>query len=360
MDFKDQIKNFTERVDKLKDKITTEEATKSALIMPFIKALGYDVFNPLEVVPEFTADVGTKKGEKVDYAILKDGEPIILVECKHWGEDLIEHGSQLFRYFAVTKAKFAILTNGIEYRFFSDLEEENKMDEKPFLIFNVTEMKDPVIQELRKFHKSYFNIDEIINTSAELKLMGALNQVLRAEFKNPSPEFVRFFGKQIYTGKITENVLQTFTPLVKNTINHLISEMVNEKIKAALEQKDEGDEKPKKIDKTIEEPIEERTETKIDTTEIELEGFYTIKAMLRGKVDVNRLSYRDTINYFSILLDDHNRKPVCRLWFNSPKKRYIEVFDENRNGTKHEIDSIDGIFNFKDQFIKTIESYDKG
>ena len=111
MDFKDQIKQVGERVVKLKDQIKTEEATKTALIMPFIQCLGYDVFNPLEVVPEFTADIGIKKGEKVDYAILKDGQPTILIECKWWGENLILHDSQLFRYFHTTKAKFGILMN---------------------------------------------------------------------------------------------------------------------------------------------------------------------------------------------------------------------------------------------------------
>ena len=91
MDFKDQIKILADRVSKLKEQILTEEATKNAFIMPFIQALGYDVFNPLEVVPEYITDIGTKKGEKIDYAIFRDGEPILLIECKHWGQDLSLH-----------------------------------------------------------------------------------------------------------------------------------------------------------------------------------------------------------------------------------------------------------------------------
>ena len=169
MDFKDEIKQFGDRVEKLKAQISTEEATKNAFIMPFIKALGYDVFDPLEVVPEYVADIGIKKGEKVDYAILKDGHPTILVECKHWGENLDVHNSQLFRYFHTTKAKFGLLSNGIVYRFYTDLVEKNKMDEKPFLEFNVTDIKDNQIEELKKFHKSYFDVDNIVNTASELK-----------------------------------------------------------------------------------------------------------------------------------------------------------------------------------------------
>ena len=114
MDFKDDIKQLSERVPKLKDLAKTEEATKNAFIMPFIKTLGYDVFNPMEVVPEFIADIGIKKGEKIDYAIFKDGKPTILIECKHWEQNLNIHDVQLLRYFhVVPDAKFTIMTNGI-------------------------------------------------------------------------------------------------------------------------------------------------------------------------------------------------------------------------------------------------------
>ena len=131
MDFIDQLKQFSKRVESMKDSIQTEEATKTAIIMPFFAMLGYDVFNPQEFVPEFTADVGIKKGEKVDYAIIKEGEPVILIECKSIQENLDRHDSQLFRYFGTTTAKFAILTNGLIYRFYTDLDSPNKMDDDP-------------------------------------------------------------------------------------------------------------------------------------------------------------------------------------------------------------------------------------
>ena len=132
MDFKDQLKQLAERIQTLKDQIHTEEATKTSLILPFIQALGYDVFNPMEVIPEMVCDIGTKKGEKIDYCIMKDSEPIILIECKHWGQDLSLHDNQLLRYFHVSKAKFGVLTNGIIYRFYTDLISPNKMDEVTF------------------------------------------------------------------------------------------------------------------------------------------------------------------------------------------------------------------------------------
>jgi len=162
MDFKDQVKQLSERVLKLKDQLLTEEATKNAFIMPFIQMLGYDIFSPNEVVPEFTSDIGIKKGEKVDYAIFKDNAPIILIECKHCKQKLDIHDNQILRYFNVTKAKFAILTNGIKYQFYTDLVEQNMMDAKPFLEFEITDIKDIQIEELKKFHKSYFNLENIL------------------------------------------------------------------------------------------------------------------------------------------------------------------------------------------------------
>ena len=159
------------------------------------------------MVPEFIADIGIKKGEKVDYAIMKDGLPTILVECKHWGESLDVHNSQLFRYFHTTKARFGLLSNGIIYRFYTDLVEKNKMDEKPFLEFNVTDIKDNQIEELKKFHKSYFDVDNIVNTASELKYMNELKILINQEFQNPTDSFVRHFAKQIYPGVLTAKLM---------------------------------------------------------------------------------------------------------------------------------------------------------
>ena len=225
MDFKDEIKQFGDRVEKLKAQISTEEATKNAFIMPFIKALGYDVFNPLEVVPEYVADIGIKKGEKVDYAILMNGQPSILVECKHWSENLDVHNSQLFRYFHTTKAKFGLLSNGVIYRFYTDLVEKNKMDENPFLEFNVTDIKDNQIEELKKFHKSYFDVDNIVNTASELKYMNELKTFINTEFQNPTEGFVKHFAKQAYPGVLTAKLMEQFTILTKKSIQQYINDV---------------------------------------------------------------------------------------------------------------------------------------
>ncbi len=164
MDFVDALRQFARKIEALAQQIKTEEATKHSLILPLIQLLGYDVFDPNEVVPEFTSDVGTKKGEKVDYAIMVKHKPAILIEAKPYGDPLTTHDSQLFRYFAATEAKFAILTNGTLYKFYSDLQEPNKMDDTPFLEFDMLNIKEALVPELKKFHKENFDPDSLYST----------------------------------------------------------------------------------------------------------------------------------------------------------------------------------------------------
>lgn len=355
MDFKDQIKILGDRVAKLKDQIQTEEATKNAFIMPFLQALGYDVFNPIEVVPEFISDIGIKKGEKIDYAIFRDGVPTILIECKHWSQNLDIHDGQLLRYFHVSKAKFSMLTNGIIYRFYSDLVEPNKMDEKPFLEFNIEEVKDNQVEELKKFHKSYFDIDSIVNTASELKYTNELKQLIQQEFNNPTPEFVKYFAKQVYPTSITQKVIEQFTNFTKKSIQQYISDLITERLKSALHKEDEASNKQNPI--TLNE-TEVEPENKIETTNEELEGFMIVKTILRQKIDSKRITYRDAQTYFVIQLDDNNRKVICRLYMNR-KKKYIGLTDEIKKEEKYEIQSLDDIFNYTDKLIEIAEGYDK-
>jgi predicted type IV restriction endonuclease len=355
MDLKDQLKQIAERVIKLKEQIQTEEATKNAFIMPFLQSLGYDVFNPLEVVPEFVADIGIKKGEKIDYAIFKDGMPTILVECKDWRQNLNLHDGQLLRYFHVSKAKFGLLTNGIIYKFYSDLVEANKMDEKPFLEFNITEIKDNQIEELKKFHKVNFDAESIVNTASELKYTNELKHLLQQELTNPSVDFVKHFAKQVYPSVVTAKVLEQFTNLTKKSIHQHISELITERLKTALSKEDEDAKENAAI---LDNPNTKDDESKIVTTEIELEGFMIVKTILRQQVNSTRITYRDAQSYFAVLLDDNNRKTICRLYLNGAKK-YIGIMDEQKKENKNEIGTLDDIFNFAEALNKTVESYDK-
>jgi len=349
MDLKDQLKQIADKISKFKDATNTEEATKNAFVMPFINALGYDIFNPEEVVPEFVADLGIKKGEKVDYAIFKNKSLIILIECKHWKEDLDIHSTQLFRYFVVTKAKFAILTNGITYRFYTDLEETNKMDEKPFLDINLSEIKDNQVDELKKFHKSYFDLDNIITTASTLKYANEVKVILSSEFKQPSEDFVKYFVSKVYNGRATEKVMIQFTEIVKISSQQFLSDLITERLKTALEK--EKDSEPK-----IAEPESKGNVTL--TSEEEIEGYYIVKSLLRQDVDSSRIYYRDFQKFFSILIDDSIRNTICRFYLTDNLKQ-IAFLEDNKSEIKHQINSIDDIYKFSEQLRGIAKKYIK-
>lgn len=351
MDFKDQIKLLADKVAKMKEHIQTEEATKNAFIMPFIQTMGYDVFNPMEVVPEYVADLGIKKGEKVDYAILKDGTPIILIECKHWSADLDPHNSQLFRYFHVSRAKFGILTNGINFRFYTDLVEANKMDEKPFFEFKVDDMKDVQIEKLKEFTKLNFNLESINNTASELKYMSELRSLIVKEMNDPSDDFVRYFAKTVYPSIVTPKVLEQFKAYVKRTFAQYQSDAISDRLKSALINETAASEAKVEIENT-----QVTEESKVVTTEEEMETFYIIRAILRSIVDVNRVAHRDTQSYFGILLDDNNRKPICRLSVSS-KRKVLSLFDQGKED-RIEIADINAIYSYSDRIIQTVKNYD--
>lgn len=357
MDFKDYCKQLSERIATFKEQIGTEEATKNTFIMPFIQMLGYDVFNPMEVVPELDCDLIRKKGEKIDYAIVKDGEPIMLVECKHWKQNLDLHNTQLQKYFVASKAKFGVLTNGIIYRFYTDLVKPNIMDDVPFLEINMEELKDAQIEELKKFHKSYFDVDNIISTAGKLKYMSELKREIRTEVNTPSPDLVRIFAKRVYDGTMTQKVLDQFTELVKqsflNFVNDEISERLNVAIKSTVEPAAPSSSSSAPA---VTEDAPVVAENKIVTTEEELQGFYIVKSILRNTIPAERVTYRDALSYFAIFIDDNNRRPVCRLYFNQKKKR-IGIFDAEKTETKYDIETLDSIFGVADELRKAVGPY---
>ncbi|MDD2191465.1 MAG: type I restriction endonuclease [Bacteroidales bacterium] len=356
MDFKDLITQHTEKISKLKGSIETEEATKNAFIMPFIQILGYDVFNPLELIPEMVCDIGMKKGEKIDYTIVKNGEPIILIECKHWNQDLSLYDNQLLRYFHVSKAKFGILTNGIKYRFYTDLEVPNKMDEKPFLEFDFENIRESQIEELKKFHKSYFDLETILSTASELKYASELKQVLVKEFLSPSPEFAKVFAKKVYEGMITPKISDQFKEILKHSISSHINDIISERLKTAL--KTSSNEDLKNIDNK-DEIVEKSNESKIITTDEEMEGYFIVKSIVRSVIAVERVTHRDAQSYFSIFIDNNNRKLLCRLHFISETNLGISFLDENKKENKYKIEKLDDIYNYSEDLIRIAGLYTK-
>ncbi len=348
MDFNESIKQFSERVEKMKDSVGTEEATKMSLIVPLFQILGYDVFNPSEFCPEYIADVGIKKGEKVDYAILEDGKPNILIECKSCAEQLDKHSSQLFRYFGTTPAKFGILTNGLIYRFYTDLEESNKMDLVPFLELDMLNLKDSAIVELKKFCKENFDKEKIFSTAEELKYSSLIKNLLSSEFDSPSEDFVRFILNNIYDGQKNQRVIEKFTPVIKKAFSSFVNEIVNNKISSALS--DDSDDEPIQTD-IPSEPV-----SKIVTTEEEIESFYIVRGMLAEAVPVEDIVHRDTESYFGILYKDNNRKPICRINLDKKNKQLL-IPDENKKFERFYINSLNDLYKYKKQLIEVVKRY---
>lgn len=350
MDFKEQLLTLAERVSKLKEQVKTEEAVKTSFVLPFLQALGYDVFNPAEVVPECDCDHGTKKGEKIDYMVKLDGEPIMLVECKHWAAPLNKFQAQLFRYYAVSKAKLGVLTDGINYKFYADLDAQNKMDDRPFFEIDMLDLKDSHIEKLKQFRREQYDAFMILHSAQEMKYVNAFRQLIESEIDSPTDAFVKFLTKEVYSGMVTKNVIEDFRPMIQRAFAQYLTDAVNDRLKQALT--------PDIPSVDMEQPTEERKDRVIETTDEELMGMMIVRAILCGTVDLDRVVERDAQSYFAILFDDNNRKPICRLHFNGVKK-YIETFDEQKNGTKHPVEAMSDIYKVAQELKTIVEFYMK-
>jgi hypothetical protein len=351
MTFEKQIQELSESIPGIKQNILNEESTKNSLVLPFIKALGYNIFNPTEVMPEFTADVGVKKGEKVDYAICIDGKPALLFECK-WCQSSLDDNcaAQLRRYFHVTEARIGVLTNGIKYQFYSDLDESNIMDDKPFMELDMEAVDTSLLKEVRKLAKTDFELDKMLLTANDLKYTRQIRNLISEQFQNPSPEFVRFFTSQVYPKRILPGVMEKFTTITKKALNSFVNAQINQRLQSALSAEEH---EPHDEDDSVEETGDA---VGIVTTDEEIEGYHIVRAILSRKVPPERIAKRDTKSYFGVLLDDNNRKPICRLRFNT-RQKYIGLFDDQKKETKHPIEKITDIYAYADQLEQAVTFY---
>jgi hypothetical protein len=357
MDLIDNLTELASRIQRQKDSVLTEEAAKTAFVLPFLQALGYDVFNPSEVIPELTADHGVKKGEKVDYAISLESKIVILIECKPIGADLeAKHAGQLYRYFSVTDARFGVLTDGVRYLFFSDLEKENRMDDRPFLEFNLFQFGESQVEELKKFTKNSFNLDTIISTASNLKYHKALVSEIKSEFQSPSEDLVKLFTSRVYGGRYTQQVKEQFTDLTHRAMKDYVRERVNERLKTALET--DKHEHPQSTDQLAEPPQEqEAVNDGIETTADELNAYRIIQAIGAELVDPERITIRDAKSYCAILLDDNNRRPICRLHFGKTKMSITAFAPDNE--LKFDIKKVVHIYQHRELIQQAIAQYNK-
>ncbi len=352
MEIEAKLGELAQVVKEHREVLLTEEAAKNALVMPFLAALGYNPFNPSEVVPEFTCDVGTKKGEKVDYAVCSAGKVMMLVECKPASVELsINHASQLFRYFTTTDTRVAVLTNGVVYKFFSDIDTPNKMDDRPFFTFQLDAIRKQDIRTLERFTKAAFDIDKIVQEAGNLKMQTLVYRELQKEFQEPSEEFVRMIASRVSSARITAAVKENFQALIVASVSALIRDRVNERLTSALSASNPVEDVP--------EPAAAGEEGEIITTEDEIAGFNIVRAIGARQVDPKRIVIRDAKSYCAILLDDNNRKTIARMHFNSPTARYFGSF-VGKDETKHPILDPIEIYQHQDLILGRISELDGG
>lgn len=339
----EELKNFSKRALELKEHITTEEATKMSLVAPFFQILGYDIFNPSEFCPEFTADVGIKKGEKVDYAILINGTPIILIEVKSINKNLDRHSSQLFRYYSATNARFAILTNGLTYRFYTDLNEKNKMDTDPFYEFNLLSLSPDDYIEIPKFSKECFNEESIFDNASILMYSNQFMDYMHEQLSCPNDEFVRFFLKNAYQGVKTQNVIDKFRPILRKSLNDYIDKIVKEKMTSLVNTS------------SYISAGNQETEKSLPSSE-ELEFYKLIQNMLKDLVETFDITYKKTESYFAILYKNNVRKWLIRITITNSQITII-VPDENKNEIRFKINSLSDVNLYKQYVENALSMY---
>lgn len=363
MDLIDRLTELSNRIKRQRDHVKTEEAVKTAFILPFIQALGYDVFNPAEVIPELTADHGVKKGEKVDYAIKLDDKIRILVECKQVDAPLeAKHAGQLFRYFTVTEARFGVLTDGARYLFYTDLEAPNKMDERPFFEFNLLDFNEVMVNELKKFGKSSFDIDTIVSTASNLKYLRALLNEIRDEFANPSEDFVRMMVSRVMPGaRFTAQVKEQYTELTRRALDTFMNDAINLRLKSAMTDAPAVVTTATTATATpvVQSDAQQEATTEdrdVMTTEEEVAAFRIIQAIASEIVDPEDIVMRDAKSYCAILFKDNNRRPIARLYFNRKKALQVGIFIAEGE-TKHDIERLTDIFKHKASILGSVQQY---
>ena len=349
-DISERIDVMVRRVHGQVKHIKTEEATKLALINPFIRdVLGYDTTDLTQVIPEYVADVGIKQGEKVDYAIMYEGEPSILIEAKKTGTPLDrEEPSQLFRYFtALDSAVFGIYTDGVKYLFYTDVDKQNVMDTSPFLTLDLADVASESLDVIARFVNGEFVPSAIREGANELKYVRFLKAEISRIFKNPSPEVVRAFMTDAYDGSKTAKAVESFTGYVKTAANLVFEERMRERLNAAMHTADE----PTEINDV------EPDVSKVSDREIH--AFSTVKALLYDVIDVSRLYLREMSGYTMVIVDDSVLKPVCKLKLRTSPYS-VEMAgraDGKRIYRPISVDGVEGIYELETELETVAKEY---
>ncbi|WP_010118628.1 type I restriction enzyme HsdR N-terminal domain-containing protein [Corynebacterium nuruki] len=351
------IYDLATKVRELKPIIETEEATKTAFIIPFISTvLGYDVTDPREVIPEYTADVGTKKGEKVDFAIKSGDDFRFLIECKKIGEPLnLNHASQLVRYFNLTDTEFAILTNGEVFQFYAQLDAANRMDQRPFMTLDLSSVDARLFPHLEMCTKSRFDSETIAANAEELKYVSELRKNIASELKEPSSDFVKLLAAKVTSRRMIAANMELFTRLTATAASQYLRDEANRRLRSAQDL-----EEPETPAAPAAAQVSESSEPDtpgggVVTTDEERQAHDIIRAICCSEVPATDITMRDAKSYCAILFQDNNRKPIARLLFDRKVPRII-TFDADKNETQHDLEAIEDIYKYADALRERVRS----
>ena len=335
MGFEHDLNELADRVRTLSPTITNEEATKHALVLPFLRTLGYDVFNPEEIAPEFRAEGGTKPKDKVDYAVILDGKPRVLVECKAVGENLASDHGQLYRYFGATPAHFGILTDGVEYWFFSDTVQPNVMDTEPFYEMDLREIIDSDVRCLTSFRREHFDERAALAEAEQMRWTQSVQRLIAAQFERPDDELVRWFARKVHGGRYTTAVADNFRSIVRLGFNQEVSDRVKRVVERSLRdssgsvQQAEGD-------------------TDIAAALSDADALRIIQSSVADVVSPNRISLREAKKYGKVLLDDSPTLVVAKLYLGNPNDLAFTIGNGWRSAA-YGIESVEQIADWGDE-----------
>ena len=337
----EDLRQLSEQVKKRQSHIHGEEATKQALVLPFLQVLGYDIYDPTEVRPEYVADFAKKKSngqfEKIDYALYVRGELGLFIECKSIDAKAEDHDGQLARYFNSTESvRVGVLTNGIRYRFFTDLRAPNMMDAEPFLEFNILSVTERDADMLKPFTKDGFNSAAVQRYAEEVISMEKITSLVDELLRNPSEDFIRYIlgTLNLVSGRITEKVVERFAPIVKKSIQSALLGMMTKSIQQEIAP-------PPPAVAEHAPPLADRGSISTDTggskdagqttakegagvvtTDEELEIFRIVSRLCEESSIKGSIKYKDTVSYFGINIGVVTRW-FLRVFTNGPRKSLV-------------------------------------
>ena len=341
-------------------RLQTEEAAKQSLVLPFIQALGYDIFDHDEVVPEFTADFGGRQGGKVDYAIMRDGKPIIIFECKKAGDPLdATKESQLERYFAATReASIGVLTGGLRYKFYSDLVAPNVMDREPFLEFDIRTLDSQTFAALERFTKGQFNVDDVKDTATKMLYITGAKEYLGRMHNQPNEDFVRAIASGVgyppEGERWTTTRMEYFTGLAREAFQGFVADRINATLTDAMARQRTVDVVAPEAEETEASGEDDRAGDIVTTVE-EQEAYEMVRTIVSNVVAPERVMIQDTQQYSAVVIDGNSRQTICRFRF-GPRVKSL-CFGPVPQEEKNRLESLANIADYADRLRESAASH---